>query len=89
MKPNTDSKNHLRKVVDGCLAALHKNDFSQGPVRRQVPIREAIAEGPLDEPTANLQKRALANAADALAALWGVSSPRRPLVPNRTMKFAK
>jgi hypothetical protein len=63
------STTHLKDVFDQSLAVLCEG-ASSGRVRRSCL--------PLHIDAANLQKRALSDAADALAALWKISKPKSP-----------
>jgi hypothetical protein len=75
------SKTHLKDVVEQSLAVLGDGQTSAGskPVP-QTTLRSAL---PLHVHPANLQKRALTDAATALAALWNISKPRRIKLPPR------
>jgi hypothetical protein len=75
------SKSHLKDVVEQSLAVLGDGQNPAGAsVQAQAPLRSAL---PLHVDPANLQKRALTDAATALAALWNISKPRRIKLPPR------
>jgi hypothetical protein len=67
-----DSANHLKNVFEQSLAALSQE--TEAPAKRWQKIRRSL---PLHASAAELQKRALDNAASALASLWKISGPAR------------
>jgi hypothetical protein len=76
-----DSNNHLKDVVEQSLAVLGDGQRCAGTKpQAQTSLRSAL---PLHVDRANLQKRALTDAATALAALWKISKPRRVKLPPR------
>jgi hypothetical protein len=76
-----DSNNHLKDVVEQSLAVLGDGQASAGTKpQAQTSLRSAL---PLHVDPANLQKRALTDAATALATLWKISKPRRVKIPPR------
>lgn len=81
MNEPATSKTHLKDVVDQSLAVLGDGQQSSGTkATAQASPRNAL---PLHVHPANLQKRALTDAATALAALWNISKPRRIKLPPR------
>jgi hypothetical protein len=89
-----ESTHHLKSIFEQSLAVLrqdnnynyedkheHKNAVSKP--RPNVPVRRDFL--PLHIDPANLQKRALDDAAKALAALWKISGtgPRQTARPGR------
>jgi hypothetical protein len=75
------SKTHLKDVVEQSLAVLGDGQATAGTKPAPQPaLRSAL---PLHVDPANLQKRALTDAATALAALWNISKPRRIKLPPR------
>jgi hypothetical protein len=76
-----DPDNHLKDVIEQSLAVLGDGQRSAGTQpQAQTSLRSAL---PLHVDPANLQKRALTDAATALAALWKISKPRRVKIPPR------
>lgn len=69
-----DSTNHLKDVVEQSLAVLREGKDSVKAVFETGPPRRRSL--PLHVDAANLQKRALSDAARALAELWKLSKPR-------------
>jgi hypothetical protein len=67
-----DSANHLKNVFEQSLAVLSQD--TEAPANRLQKIRRSL---PLYASAAELQKRALDNAANALASLWKISGPAR------------
>jgi hypothetical protein len=74
------SKTHLKDMFDQSLAILCEG---AGSVR----IRRSFL--PLHIDAANLQKRALSDAADALAALWKISKARSPKLQSRAIQSSR
>jgi hypothetical protein len=71
----SDSTNHLKSIFDQSLAVVCKDKDS---VRtRSQPERLRRGSPPLHVGAVSLQKRALDNAAKALATLWKVSGAGR------------
>ena len=71
------STTHLKDIFDQSLAILCEGASSARVRRSYLPLH-------ID--TANLQKRALSDAADALAALWKISKTRSPKLQNRAIQ---
>ena len=69
--PAAASANHLKNVFEQSLAAL--SEEAEPPAKRFEKIRRSL---PLHASAAELQKRALDNAANALASLWKISGVR-------------
>jgi hypothetical protein len=92
-----DSTNHLKSIFEQSLAVLRedKNDKSNNvknsnddknlvkKTRPQVRVRRDFL--PLHIDHANLQKRALDEAAKALAALWKISGPGHTKLSGRVL----
>jgi hypothetical protein len=76
---NSGSANHLKNIFDQSLAILRDGASSARSRRRSLPLHiDAVS----------LQKRALGDAADALAALWKVSAPRSPKLPGSPIQYS-
>lgn len=73
------STTHLKDIFDQSLAILE--GASSARVRRSCL--------PLHIDAANLQKRALSDAADALAALWKISTTRSPKLQSRAIQYSR
>ena len=71
----SDSRNQLKCLFDQSLAALcqGKDSVKTGSHTERLRRRSL----PLHVDAVNLQKRALDNAAKALATLWRISEPKR------------
>jgi|SRR5271156_2880422 hypothetical protein len=86
-KQQCESTNQLKSIFEQSLAVLcedkpqNKNVILKNP--QNVRIRRDFL--PLHIDAANLQKRALDDAAKALAALWKISEPGRAKPPCRAM----
>lgn len=65
----TDSKDHLKNVVEQSFSLLNRNDA----VGTEISSRRSL---PLYIDPATLQKSAVVSASNALAALWNISKPR-------------
>jgi len=70
-------------MLEGCLAVLRKDETSAKQIKRTTPIRQLRAVASVDVNDPCVQQRALIDAAEALAELWKVSSPKRVLLANR------
>lgn len=74
------SANRLKNIFDQSLAVLCGGASSVQPCRSSLPLRmDAV----------NLQKRALSDAANALAALWKVSEIKSPKFQSGAMQYSK
>jgi hypothetical protein len=69
----TDSATHLKSVVEQCLAVLGEDKDSPAEAHTR---RLRCGWLPLHIDPVNLQKRALSEAAKALATLWKISETR-------------
>jgi hypothetical protein len=88
VQQQTESTNHLKSVFEQSLAALREdNNAVITKTRPNVSVRCNCL--PLHVDPANLQKRALDDAAKALAALWKISQPGRCKLPARVMSSVK
>ncbi len=65
----SNSKDHLKSVVEQSLALLDQNKGAS----TEISSRRSL---PLYVNAANLQKSAVVSASNALAALWNISKPR-------------
>jgi hypothetical protein len=87
-----ESTHHLKSVFEQSLAVLRednnnkiKNEHKNVVNKTRSPLRARRDFLPLHIDPANLQKRALDDAAKALAALWKISetAPRQTVRPDR------
>lgn len=76
VKEKSGSANHLKDMFDQSLAILCGGAGS---------VRVRRSSLPLHIDAVNLQKRALSDAADALTALWKISSTKSPKLQSRTI----
>jgi hypothetical protein len=74
------SPSHLKSIFDQSLAILCEDAGSVRVRRSSLPLR-------IDAVT--LQKRALSNAADALAALWKISDTRAPKLRSGAVQYSR
>ena len=81
----SDSTNHLKSIFDQSLAVLCEDNDSV----RAWSHTEWLGRGslPLHVDAVNLQKRALDNAAKALATLWKISEPTRRKPQDRATQY--
>jgi hypothetical protein len=84
MNANPESTRHLINVFEQSLELLGEDKKGTVPIKAQNPIfrRSAL---PLHIDPANLQKRAIDEAARALTALWKISKPERHKLPPRAL----
>jgi hypothetical protein len=68
----SDSADQLKNIFEQSLAVLSQE--SHAPTGELQKIRRSL---PLHTTAADLQKRAIDNAANALASLWKISGPAR------------
>ena len=81
----SNSTNHLKSIFDQSLAVLCDNkDSVRGRSQTEWLRRSSL---PLHVDAVNLQKRALDNAAKALATLWKISGPKRPKLQSRATQY--
>lgn len=88
--------NHLQDIFDQSLAVLcqdkdhlGKDRLEKDSTRIRTQTRTVLAGSlPIHIDAVNLQKRALSNAAQALAALWKISSPAGAKTESRGMQFS-
>jgi len=80
-----DSTNHLKSIFDQSLAVLceDKETVKNGSQAERL-LRSSL---PLHVDAVNLQKRALDNAAKALATLWKISESKRPELHSRATRY--
>ena len=83
----SNSTNHLKSIFDESLAVLCEDNDSV----RARPQTEWLRRGslPLRVDAVNLQKRALDNAAKALATLWKISGPKRTKLQSRVTQYSR
>lgn len=74
------STTHLKDIFDQSLALLCEGASSRRVRRSSLPLH-------ID--AASLQKRALSDAADALAALWKISKTRPPKLQSRVIQYSR
>jgi hypothetical protein len=86
-KEKPDSKNRLKSVVEESLAVLCEDKDSARTESQTA--RSSRRSLPLHIDPANLQQRALVNAAEALAALWKISGPRRTKLSSPAMQYSR
>ena len=81
----SNSTNHLKSIFDQSLAALCEGG---DPVKTgsQTQRRSSL---PLHVDAVNLQKRALDNAAKALASLWKISEHKRPKLQRSATHYSR
>lgn len=81
LNQQSDSTHHLKSIFEQSLAVLCDKDNDAAPTNTQNGrLRHSL---PLHMDTADLQKRALDDAAKALATLWKISDPGRPKLQAR------
>jgi hypothetical protein len=73
-----ESTHHLKSVFEQSLAVLREDEHKNVVKKTRSPLRARRDFLPLHIDPANLQKRALDDAAKALAALWKISEPAPP-----------
>jgi hypothetical protein len=74
------SANHLKKVFDQSLAILSESAGS-------VQVRRSFV--PLHIDPVSLQKRALSDAANALASLWKISQSKSPKLQTGLVQYSR
>ena len=82
-----DSTNHLKSIFDQSLAVLCEDKDSERA--RAQPERLRRGSLPLHADEVSLQKRALDNAAKALATLWKVSGARRAKPQSHPTRYSR
>jgi hypothetical protein len=74
------STNHLKDIFDQSVAVLCEGDSGARARRRSLPLHiDAVS----------LQKRALSDAAGALAALWKISENRSPKLHRGAVQYSR
>jgi hypothetical protein len=83
----SDSTNQLKSIFDQSLAVLCEGEdtVKSGLQSERLP-RKSL---PLRIDAVNLQKRALDNAAKALATLWKISEPKRTKLQSRVTQYSR
>jgi hypothetical protein len=79
-----DSTNRLKSIFEQSLAVL-RGDKGDKNVRAG-KVHKRCASLPLRMDAANLQKRAVEEAAKALASLWKISDPKRSKLQARAIQ---
>ena len=77
---HSGSANHLKNIFDQSLAILCEGANS---------VRVRRSSLPLHVDAVNLQKRALSDAANALAALWKIPEPKSPKLQSRAIQCSR
>ena len=83
----SDSTNQLKSIFDQSLAVLCEGKDTVKTGSQTVWLRRKSL--PLHVDAVNLQKRALDNAAKALATLWKISEPKRPKLQSRAAQYSR
>lgn len=78
-----ESTNHLKAIFEQSLALMREDKDSKTNKPKDSRLGRALL--PLHSDGDDFQKRALNNAAKALATLWKISGPKRPQLPGRAM----
>jgi hypothetical protein len=81
----SDSKNRLKGIFEHSLAVLCQD--KSAAIRDAQDRRIRRASLPLHMDEASLRKRALDDAAKALATLWKISEPARTKLPSRVLHY--
>jgi hypothetical protein len=83
----SNSTNDLKSIFDQSLAVLceGKDALKTGSQTERLRRRSL----PLHADAGNLQKRALDDAAKALATLWKISEPKRPKLQTRATHYSR
>ena len=81
----SNSTNHLKSIFDQSLAVLCEDSAKTGSQTK----RQRRSSLPLHVDAVNLQKRALDNAAKALASLWKITEPKRPKLQSRVPHYSR
>jgi hypothetical protein len=82
----SDSATHLKNVVEQCFAVLCEDKDSAAKAQTTALRCGSL---PLHIDGVNLQKRALTEAARALATLWKISEPRGAKLQGRAMQYSR
>ena len=81
----SNSTNHLKSIFDQSLAVLCEDSAKTGSQTE----RQRRSSLPLHVDAVNLQKRALDNAAKALASLWKITEPKRPKLQSCVPHYSR
>ena len=84
---NSDSTNRLKSIFEQSLAVMCEGKDSVKTGSQTERVRQSSI--PLHVDAVNLQKRALDNAAKALATLWKISESKRPKLQSRAMQCSR
>lgn len=71
----SDSPNHLKNIVEQSLDVLREDKESEAAAAQKIPLRRRSL--PIHFDVVNHKRRALLEAANALATLWKIPEPRR------------
>jgi hypothetical protein len=83
----SDSRNHLKSIFDQSLTALCEGKDSVKTGSHPERLRRRSL--PLHVDAVNLQKRALDNAAKALATLWKISEHKRTKLQSPATRYSR
>ncbi len=83
----SDSTNHLKSIFDQSLAVLCEDKDSVRALSQTERLRRGSL--PLHVDAVSLQKRALDNAAKALATLWKISGTKRAKLQSRAAQYSR
>jgi hypothetical protein len=83
----SDSTNHLKSIFDQALAVLCEHNDSVRPRSQTERLRRGSL--PLHIDAVSLQKRALDNAAKALATLWKISGARHAKPQSHPTQYSR
>ena len=83
----SDSTNQLKSIFDQSLAVLCEGEDTVKTGLQTERLRRKSL--PLHIDAVNLQKRALDNAAKALATLWKISEPKRTKLQSRVTQYSR
>ena len=86
LNEQSNSPHHLKNIFEQSLALLCDKD-NDTPTKNTHNGRLRLHSLPLHMDAADLQKRALDDAAKALATLWKISEPGRPKLQVRETHF--
>ncbi|HKB99655.1 MAG TPA: hypothetical protein VKD23_12805 [Terriglobales bacterium] len=81
----SDSTSQLKSIFDQSLAVLCEGKNSVNTRSQADQLWSSSI--PLHVDAVNLRKRALDNAAKALATLWKISEPKRPKLQSRAPRY--
>jgi len=88
-KEASESTSKLKTIFEQSLALLSEDKAASGEKENPSASLARRTSLPLHLDSANLQKRALDDAAKALATLWKISKPERTKLPNRALPCSR